>query len=80
MQLLGEKRNSLAMKIFAANRKQHPAEKFWTSLGLARGYTAVGDKKSAIANWELVLANAPENLAGNRPRWQAALSKLKESN
>ena len=80
MQVLGEKRNAVAMKIFETNRKQHPAEKFWTSLGLARGYTAVGDKTSAIANWELVLANAPENLAGNKPRWQAALSKLKESN
>jgi tetratricopeptide (TPR) repeat protein len=80
MQLLGEKRNSAAMKIFETNRKQHPAEKFWTSLGLARGYTAAGDKKSAIAHWELVLANAPENLAGNKPRWQAALNKLKESN
>ena len=80
MQVLGEKRNTVAMKIFEINRKQHPAEKFWTSLGLARGYTAIGDKNSAIANWEIVLANAPENLAGNKPRWQAALNKLKESN
>jgi len=40
MQLLNEKRNTAAMKGFEADRKQHPTEKFWTSLGLARGYTA----------------------------------------
>jgi hypothetical protein len=80
MQMLGEKRNAEAMKIFETNRKQHPADKFWTSLGLARGYTATGDKKSAISNWEMVLASVPENLAGNKPRWQDALKKLKESN
>ena len=80
MQLLNEKRNTAAMKIFEANRKQHPTEQFWTSLGLARGYTAAGDKKNAIANWEILLANVPENLAGNKPRWQDALKKLKESN
>jgi len=80
MQLLNEKRNTAAMKIFEANRKQHPTEQFWTSLGLARGYTAAGDKKNAIANWEILLANVPENLVGNKPRWQDALKKLKESN
>jgi tetratricopeptide (TPR) repeat protein len=80
MQLLREKRNELAVKTFETSRKQHPTEKFWTSLGLARGYTAVGDKKNAIANWELVLANIPPNLAGNAPRWQEALKKLKEGN
>jgi len=80
MQMLGEKRNPEAMKIFEANRKQHPADKFWTSLGLARGYAAAGDKKNAIASWEVVLANVPDNLAGNKPRWQDALIKLKESN
>jgi tetratricopeptide (TPR) repeat protein len=80
MQVLGEKRNAAAMKIFETNRKQHPTEKFWTSLGLARGYTAVGDRKNAIANWEMLLANTPENLAGNKARWQDALKKLKESN
>jgi len=80
MQVLGEKRTTVAMRIFETNRKQHPAEKFWTSLGLARGYTAAGDKNNAIANWELALANVPESLAGNKPRWQAALDKLKEKN
>ncbi len=80
MQLLNEKRNAAAIKIFETNRKQHPTENFWTSLGLARGYTATGDKKNAIANWEKLLANVPENLAGNKPRWQDALKKLRESN
>ena len=74
MQLLRKKRNELAVKTFETSRKQHPAEKFWTSLGLARGYTAGGDKKNAIANWELVIANIRPNLAGNAPRWQGALN------
>jgi hypothetical protein len=80
MQMLGEKRTPEAMKIFEINRKQHPEDKFWVSLGLARGYTAAGDKKNAIVSWEAVLANVPDNFAGNKPRWQEALKKLKEGN
>ena len=49
------------------NRQQHPEERFWTFLGLARVYTAAGDKKNAIANWEQVLHNIPPTwLAGKR--------------
>jgi tetratricopeptide (TPR) repeat protein len=47
--------NSKAMDVFVYNRQQHPEEKYRTFLGLARGYTAVGDKKNAIANWQTVL-------------------------
>src|SRR5262249_20647164 len=78
MQLLREKRSERALKIFETNRKQHPAEKFWTSLGLARAYTAAGDKKNAIANWELVLANVPPSFVGRVSGWQETLKKLKE--
>ena len=67
------------MKIFALNRQKHPDDKFWTSLGFARGYTAVGDKRNAIANWEIVLRNIPDNLKGQTANFEGALKKLKES-
>jgi hypothetical protein len=78
--LLRSGKKAEAMQIFEMNRQQHPADKFWVSLGLASGYTAQGDKQSAIANWEIVLKNVPESLANNIPRFTEALRKLKESN
>ena len=38
------KRNEKAMEVFRFSREQHPDEKFVTHVGLARGYTALGDK------------------------------------
>lgn len=67
-----------AMKIFTLNQQQHPQDKFWTSLGLARGYTAVGDRKNAIASWEIVLQNVPANLSNRTAGYDAELKKLKE--
>jgi len=79
MGLLGKDRKSKAMEIFTFNQQQHPADKFWTSLGMARGYTALGDKKNAIANWNVVLQNIPPNLSNRTAAYEAALKKLKES-
>ena len=79
MGLLRKDKKDKAMTIFALNRQQHPQDKFWTSLGLARGYTAVGDKKSAIASWEVVLQNVPSNLSNRTTAFQDALKKLKET-
>lgn len=79
MRQLRSGKNAKAMEIFTYNQQQHPEEKFWTSLGLARGYTALGDKKNAIANWEIVLRNIPYNLNSRTPDYQEALRKLKES-
>ncbi|HZQ71177.1 MAG TPA: DUF2911 domain-containing protein [Terriglobales bacterium] len=79
MGLLRAGKNAKAMEIFTFNQQQHPQEKFWTSLGLARGFTALGDKKNAIANWEIVLQNVPPNMSGRTPGFEAALKKLKES-
>jgi tetratricopeptide (TPR) repeat protein len=79
MGLLRKDKKDKAMKIFAFNRQQHPQDKFWTSLGLARGYTAVGDKKNAIANWEVVLQNIPSNLSNRTAAYEASLKKLKET-
>jgi len=77
--LLRDGKNAKAMEVFYANRRQHSEEKFWTALGLARGYTALGDKKNAIANWETVLRNVPSNLNSSTPAFEQALKKLKES-
>jgi tetratricopeptide (TPR) repeat protein len=78
MGLLRKDKKDNAMKIFSFNHQQHPQDKFWTSLGLARGYTALGDKKNAIANWEIVVQNVPANLSGRIPMYEAALKKVKE--
>jgi len=63
MGLLRKDKKEKAMSAFILNQQQHPQEKFWTSLGLARGYTALGNKKNAIASWEIVLQNVPANLS-----------------
>ncbi|NDQ55548.1 MAG: DUF2911 domain-containing protein [Acidipila sp.] len=80
MHLLGEKRTAKALESFKINQQRHPDEKFWTYLGLARGYTATGDKKNAIANWQIALSNVPANLSSSIGQFQAALAALKESN
>ena len=77
--LLKNGKNAKAMEVFGINQKQHPDEKFWTYLGLARGYTAVGDKKNAIASWEVVLRNVPADFSNRTAGFQEALKKLKES-
>jgi len=79
MGLLRSGKNSKALEIFTVNQQQHPEEKFWTQLGLARGCTAVGDKKNAIVHWENVLRNIPANMSNRTAAFEEALKKLKES-
>jgi tetratricopeptide (TPR) repeat protein len=79
MGLLRKDKKDKAMSTFLFNQQQHPQDKFWTSLGLARGYTALGDKKKAIANWEIVLQNIPANLSNRTATYEAALKKLKDA-
>jgi cytochrome c-type biogenesis protein CcmH/NrfG len=79
MGLLRKDQKNKAMTIFTFNQQQHPQEKFWTSLGLARAYTATGDKKNAIANWEIVVQNVPANLSNRTAAYEASLKKLKEA-
>jgi hypothetical protein len=76
--LLRASRADRALKIFRLNQQRHPEEKFWTYLDLARAYTAVGDKPDAIKNWEIAIANVPENRKFMLSQFQAALKKLKE--
>jgi hypothetical protein len=77
--LLRASRADRALKIFQLNQQRHPEEKFWTYLDLARAYTALGDKPNAIKNWEIAIANIPENRKFMLPQFQAVLKKLKES-
>jgi hypothetical protein len=67
-----------ALEVFQYNFKTHPEEKFTTYVGLARGYTAIGNKKEAIKNWETAIKNLPENQKANINLYQAELNKLKE--
>jgi len=79
MSVLQAEKKEKAMEIFKFNRQRHPDDKFFPYLGLARGYTALGDKKNAIANWEVVLKNIPPGLEGNRPAYERALQTLKSA-
>jgi len=67
-----------AMEVFKLNAQQHPEEKFTNYVGLARGYTALGDKPNAIKNWEIALKNMPESQKPNLPTYEKALKELKE--
>jgi hypothetical protein len=79
MRLLGAGRKEKAIEVFKLNQKRHPEDKFWANLGLARAYTATGDKAQAIKSWEIVLQNIPADRKGQLPAYQAALKKLKEA-
>lgn len=77
-QLLSAGNTTKALQIFQYNFKKHPEEKFTTYVGLARGYAAIGDKKSAIKNWEIAIKNLPEDQKQNAALYEAEVKKLKE--
>jgi hypothetical protein len=76
---LAAKKNQAALEVFKLNRTRHPEERFWTYLGLARAYTALGDRKNAIANWETALANVPPSQKGSVPRMKSVLESLRKA-
>jgi len=78
MSLIAAGKKDKALTIFKLNRQRHPEDAFVTYVGLARGYTAVGDVKNAIANWEIAIKNIPENQKANLPVYQQALKALKD--
>lgn len=75
--LLGEGKNDKALEVFKLNRQRNPDDKFTTFVGLARGFTAVGDKKNAIKNWEMAIKNLPEDQKQNLAFYEGELKKLK---
>lgn len=78
--LLAKGQNDKALEVFKLNRQHHPDERYWTRLGLAQGYTAIGDKPNAIENWQAALSNVPLSEQGDVPSFQDALKKLKGGN
>ncbi|MBT1701238.1 tetratricopeptide repeat protein [Fulvivirgaceae bacterium PWU4] len=75
--LLAEGKKEKALEVFKLNRQRNPDDKFTTIVGLARGYTAVGDTKNAIKNWELAIKNIPDNQKQFLNVYEAELKKLK---
>jgi tetratricopeptide (TPR) repeat protein len=75
--LLMEGKKEKALEVFKLNRQKHPEDTFTTYVGLARGYTAVGDKKNAIKNWEAAIKNLPEDQKQNLKFYEDELKKLK---
>ena len=60
-QLLGRKKTKEAMAVFEKNHKKHQGA--WpTNAGLMRGYSAMGDLKSAIKYGKMALDQAPDAL------------------
>jgi hypothetical protein len=78
MRLLRAGNKEKAMDVFKLNAQQHSEDKFTSHVGLARGYTALGDNGNAIKNWEIALRNVPEDQKSNLPVYEKALKDLKE--
>ncbi len=66
-----------AMEIFKFNAQKNPQDKFTPNVGLARGYTAIGDKKNAIKYWDLAIKNLPADQKQFLPQYEAEVTKLK---
>jgi len=75
--LLDTGKKEKAMEILKYNAKIHPDEKFTSNIGLARAYTAMGDKKNAVKHWELAIKNIPADQKQYQPQYQAEVNKLK---
>lgn len=73
--LLSLKLNAEAMEIFKLNAKNYPKQ-FTTYVGLARGYSALGDYKNALANAKLALPLAIDDM--NRKSVEGMIKKLEE--
>lgn len=76
--LLANGQTAKAMEVFQLNAKKNASDKFTPNVGLARGYTALGDKKNAIKYWELAIKNLPENQLANKAFYEGELNKLKK--
>ncbi len=76
--LIAAGKNDKALEVFKTNAKLHPEDKFTPNVGLARGYTAVGDKKNAVKHWEAAIKNIPENQKQFLSVYEGELKKVKE--
>lgn len=76
--LLNAGQKEKAMEVFKFNAQKNPQDKFTPNVGLARGYTALGDTKNALKYWDLALKNIPNDQKQFLPQYEAEVKKLKE--
>jgi hypothetical protein len=74
--LTGVKKPAKAIEVFKFNAKKHPGD-FTTYVGLARGYSANGDFKNALANAKAALPKAPNDL--NKQSVTEMIKKLEDN-
>ena len=76
--LLNAGQKEKAMEVFKFNAQKNLAtDKFTPNVGLARGYTALGDTKNAIKYWEEAIKNIPDNQKPFIKTYQGELDKLR---
>ena len=74
-QLLAQKKNEEAMKVFELNAKRYP--NVWpVHVGLARGHAALGHVKEALEEARLAIKQAPDE--GNRKALEGMIKQLEE--
>jgi len=73
-QLLAAKEKSRALEVFQLNAKQHP-DAWPVHVGLARGYSAVGQYKKALRHARKALKQAPD--PGNKANLKKMVAALK---
>ncbi|MEP7319258.1 MAG: DUF2911 domain-containing protein [Panacibacter sp.] len=73
-QLLAQKRGKEAYEVFKMNYDKNP-NTFTTNMGLARGYSAIGNYKEALKYAQAALPQAPD--PGNKTNVQTIIEKLK---
>jgi tetratricopeptide (TPR) repeat protein len=74
-QLLAQGRTKDAMAVFQRNQKRF-GDTWPVHVGLARGYSALGDYKSALKHAEIAAGQAPDPL--NKKSLEEALAKLRQ--
>ncbi len=74
-QLIAAKKNKEALEVFKLNASKN-LKQFTPLMGLARGYSAIGDYKTALKYAQQALPLAPD--PGNKNNVEAAIVKLKE--
>ena len=72
-QMMAAGKKDQALTIFILNAKKHP-DQWPVHVGLMRGYASVGDKKKALAEAKLALAQAPD--PGNKKNLEGIITKL----
>ncbi|MBS1542189.1 MAG: DUF2911 domain-containing protein [Bacteroidetes bacterium] len=73
--LLSQKRNDEAFKVFKMNYDKNPNEVF-TLVGLARGYSSLGEYKKALPLLKTALGKSPDDI--NKTNIEAMIKKLEE--